>query len=617
MRSMDKTQTPVDTLMMQLPVRSSVLPRGSRCLKPIIDRLLKLDRMREVHREFSAGDYGRGLETAALELLDVRYRVSDIDHARIPPKGPLVVVANHPFGAVEGLILGALLRSVRSDVKMMVNHILRHLNLAGLKDSYIYVDPFGGPGASGRNVAPLRQTVQWVRSGGALGVFPAGEVSHLDLRKRAVTDPPWSETVARIVRRTRAQVLPVYFSGTNSLIFQVLGLIHPRVRTLMLLREVFNKRGQTIDVRVGKPIPPEKVAEFAEDPDLIEYLRMRSYILKSTRTAPDRRKVAENFLPRLSRQRVEPIAEPVDPRLIRLEVESLPVECRLVETERFWVLAASADQIPCALLEIGRLREITFRDAHEGTGRAVDLDEFDTTYLHLFLWNHESSEIVGGYRLGLADRILRHRGKRGLYTSTLFDYGSELMDRINPAIELGRSFVRPEYQRSYQPLMLLWKGIGAFLVAHPHYRTLFGPVSINNSYHAVSRQLIVAYSRKKPPTDLSRLVRGKHPIRRRRSKRNELQAACSLLHDIQDLSELVSDIEKDQKGIPILLKHYMRLGGEILAFSVDPNFSDVLDGLILVDLNKTDPKLLDRYMGKEGAVSYRQYARIPGDLACA
>jgi len=574
--------------------------------------------MIETCNGFNADEDRSGAQAAtALQLLDVRYTVSDIDRARIPVRGPLVVVANHPFGAVEGLILGDLLNSVRSDVKIMVNYILRQLDLSGLHESYIYVDPFGGSGAGRRNIVPLRETLRWVRSGGALGVFPAGEVSHLILRRRAVTDPPWSETVARIVRKTGAQVLPVFFNGRNSLLFQMLGLVHPRLRTVMLLREVFNKRGLTIDVRVGKPIPRERVAEFAGDGELLEYLRMRTYILNNRKTSPSRADAPVSLLPWLSRRRFEPVAGPVDPDLVRREVESLPARCRLVETERFWVLAVSAGQIPCTLREIGRLRELTFRDAGEGTGRALDLDAFDTHYLQLFLWSREQAEVVGGYRLGLADRIMERRGIRGLYTSTLFDYRSDFMDRINPAVELGRSFVRPEYQKSYQPLMLLWKGIGAFLAANPQYRRLFGPVSINNGYHALSRQLIVAYSRKSQPGELSRLVRGKNPIRRRRSGRREFQAACTLLHDIEELSEVVSEIERDRKGIPILLKHYMKLGGEILAFSVDPGFSDVLDGLILVDLNHTDSRLLERYMGKEGASCFRRFAAAPGDLACA
>ncbi len=612
---MESTEIRLDSLMMQLPMKSPMLQKASLCLRPVIDRILRLDRMRETYRAFLASDHDHGVEDIALGLLNVRYQVSDLDRARIPSKGPLVVVANHPFGAVEGLILGALLRSVRSDVKVMVNYILRHLDLPGLRETYIYVDPFGAEGSSRKNIGPLRETLQWVRSGGVLGVFPAGEVSHLNLRHRCITDPPWSETVARIIRKTGAQVLPVFFNGKNSPTFQILGLLHPRLRTLMLVREVFNKRHSTIEMRVGRPISGDKVAEFDSDRELLEYLRMRTYLLKNCGAAG--RRPAPLLIPRPFTAPLEPVSPPVPPEILQQEVEDLPSKCLMVESGRFCVFAASASQIPHVMQELGRLREITFRDAGEGTGRSVDLDSYDEYYLQLFLWSKDKGEVVGGYRLGPVDRILQSRGKRGLYTSTLFDYRMELLDRISPAIELGRSFVRPEYQKSYQPLMLLWKGIGAFLAASPQYRTLFGPVSINNSYHAVSRQLIVAYSRRNPPTELSRLVRGRHPIGRRPSGRRELQAACTLLHDIQDLSELVSDIEKDQKGIPILLKHYMKLGGEILAFSVDPNFSDVLDGLILVDLDKTDPRVLDRYMGREGANAFRRYPSGLAGLACA
>lgn len=612
---MENREKGFDSLMRQLPLRGPLIHRASLWLRPIMDRVLRLDRLRKTSRDFHATNTEDASEECALHLLQVRYRVSDLDRSRIPAEGPMVVVANHPFGAVEGLILGALLRSVRSDFKVMVNHLLKELDLPGLDQTFIYVDPFGERSSSRNNIGGLRESLHWVKSGGTLGVFPAGEVSHLRLRERCISDPPWSVTVARIVRKTGAQVLPVYFSGCNSPAFQVLGLIHPRLRTLMLLREIFNKQHKTIGVRVGKPIPHDKAAEFSSDREMLEYLRMRTYILKKPESP--RNRTPSPFVSKLTALSHEPIGRPVLPRTLQREVENLPGEAILVETDQFSVFGAFSSQIPQAMMEIGRLREMTFRDAGEGTGRSLDLDAFDRTYLQLFLWSKVNREIVGGYRLGLADEIVQRQGKRGLYTSTLFDYRMELLHRINPAIELGRSFVRPEYQKSYQPLMLLWKGIGAFLTVHPQYRALFGPVSINNSYHAVSRQLIVAYSRKSPTSELSRLVKGKHPIKRRGSRKKELQAACTLLRDIQDLSELISDIEKDQKGIPILLKHYMKLGGEILAFSLDPHFSDVLDGLILVDLNKTDPKLLDRYMGKEGACSFRRYGSHLRDAACA
>ena len=279
--------------------------------------------------------------------------------------------------------------------------------------------------------------------------------------------------------------------------------------------------------------------------------------------------------------------------LIAKEVHNLAKERVLVATDKFIVCTANSREIPNVLNEIGRLREITFRNAGEGTGKPVDLDRYDDYYTHLFLWSLEQEELVGAYRLGLTDEILGLHGVRGLYTNTLFDYGYELLDRISPAIELGRAFVRPEYQKSYQPLMLLWKGIGRFVCERPRYRHLFGPVSVGNDYLSISRQLILEYSRENSyRTDLAHLIRAKHPPRISPLKSGKVKSACNLVYDIRDLSELISDIEKDQKGVPILMKQYMKLGGEFLGFSIDPEFSSVLDALILVDLLRTETKTL-------------------------
>jgi len=127
------------------------------------------------------------------------------------------------------------------------------------------------------------------------------------------------------------------------------------------------------------------------------------------------------------------------------------------------------------LQEIGRLRELTFRAAGEGSGKTSDIDLFDAYYLHLFLWDREANAIVGAYRMGLADEIIMRYGKRGLYTQSLFRYGTRFLQTLNPAIELGRSFVRLEYQRSFSPLLLLWRGIGQFILRSPHYASCSVP----------------------------------------------------------------------------------------------------------------------------------------------
>ncbi|HEY6239345.1 MAG TPA: GNAT family N-acyltransferase [Burkholderiales bacterium] len=299
-----------------------------------------------------------------------------------------------------------------------------------------------------------------------------------------------------------------------------------------------------------------------------------------------------------------PIAPAIPCALLKAEIECLPAGQRLVASGNFVVQYARAAQIPWCLQEIGRLRELTFREAGEGTGKASDIDLFDAYYLHLFVWDAQAEMIVGAYRMGLADEIIERYGRRGLYTQSLFKCGPRLLETLNPAIELGRSFVRAEYQRSFSPLMLLWRGIGRFILRSPQYAVLFGPVSISNSYAALSRQLMVEFlSANNIEADLARHVK---PRQRFRSPRpsgwNEVEITS--VKDIEDLSRVIARIEGDGKGIPILLKQYLKLGGRLLGFSADGQFNDALDGLIMVDLRASEPRVLARYMGEEGAVAF-------------
>jgi putative hemolysin len=254
------------------------------------------------------------------------------------------------------------------------------------------------------------------------------------------------------------------------------------------------------------------------------------------------------------------------------------------------------------------LREATFRQVGEGTRKPIDLDRFDDYYWHLFVWNREAGQVAGAYRLGPSDEILARFGPKGFYTSQLFQWKRSFLDRIIPALELGRSFVRPEYQKTYAPLLLLWKGIGQYLLRTPQYKLLFGPVSISNGYTTASRQLMVKFlSAYRQSPELTPLVRARNPFRQRASQpsaklADELIGAT--VWGIEELSALIADVETDRKGVPVLLKQYLKLGGELVAFNIDRRFSDALDGLIVVDLRKTDARVLERYMGKAGAAQF-------------
>ena len=290
--------------------------------------------------------------------------------------------------------------------------------------------------------------------------------------------------------------------------------------------------------------------------------------------------------------------------LLKAEVEALPADQHLVTSGQFSVHCARAEQFPWCLQEIGRLRELTFRAAGEGTGKASDVDLFDACYLHLFVWDTQAGAIVGAYRMGLVDEIVARYGKRGLYTQSLFRYGDRVLQAMSPAIELGRSFVRVEYQRGFAPLMLLWRGIGEFIVRHPQYAMLFGAVSISNDYDPASCRLIVDFlSANNIEQNLARHVKPRRPFRSGKAAVYD-KAEFAALNDIEDVSRMVRQIERDSKGVPILLKQYLKLGGRLLAFSADKQFNDALDGLIMVDLRASDPRVLARYMGKEGAEAF-------------
>lgn len=544
----------------------------------------------------------------ALEALGVDYEVSSGFVSSIPREGPCILVANHPFGGIEGVILIDLLRKIRPDFAIMANSLLGRIE--ELRHHFLLVDPFGGEGSQRRNIEPLRRAVSFVRDGGLLAIFPAGTVSHLQMARREISDPEWSPIVGRIIRKTNAPVVPVFFSGTNSAAFQIAGLIHPLLRTALLPREMLRRRGSTIRLRIGKRIDQEKLHSFPHDQRLMAYLRLRTYILADPAATP-----LSNLLRRITalaspKREEQPVVKECPSAELEREIQALPKHQLLLGLQPFKVYYATAAQVPHVLQEIGRLREVTFRDAKEGTGRPTDLDRFDNYYVHLFVWDERAKLIVGAYRLGKTDSILRKLGKRGLYTSTLFKYRASFVNRLHPALELGRSFIRREYQKNYSALLLLWRGIGHYVVRNPRYRILFGPVSINSNYESVSRQLIINFLEEENfDESLSKMIKAKHPLRYTPIRGVDANTARVVVKDLKDVSELLDEIESTQKTVPVLLRQYLRMGGKLLGFNVDKSFANCLDGLLVVDLVETEPKLLERYLGKEGSQEFLDFHR--------
>jgi putative hemolysin len=375
----------------------------------------------------------------------------------------------------------------------------------------------------------------------------------------------------------------------------------------MLARELLRRRGKEISFKIGNNINYNGLRRYTEDTNLTNYLRWRTYVMGYKKKRIIKLPYAMNFS---APQRYKTIASPQSSDMCRQEIEKLPSVQKLVQSGSFIVWQALAKQIPYTLREIGRLREISFRLAGEGTGNSIDIDRFDAYYIHLFIWNEESGEIVGAYRLGQTDKILSEMGKKGLYTYTLFHSGMKFFNKLGPALEMGRSFIRPEYQKSYSSLLLLWKGIGTFITLHPEYRMLFGPVSISRDYSDLSRRLLATtLLRHSQAKDLSVLVRPRKPVRLKpirisgcNHKDHDFQP-----HDFKEVCSVVSDIEIPQRDVPVLLRQYLNLGGQLLSFNIDKNFGRVMDGLILVDLLQTERRTLERFMGREGLNSFLSY----------
>ena len=592
-------------------VRHPLLRWVLRQTHGLIEAALGLRRLNRVYERVKRRPIPGSFPHRILAAMDVRTEVTPADVARIPAEGALMVVANHPFGAVEGLALLELVRRRRPDVKVMANYILARI--PELRGEMFFVDPFGRPGSVARNVNALRQAFQWLRDGKALIVFPAGEVASFAPHAFHVRDPEWHTSLMTLARHVKAPVslLPVFVPGSASLLFHLVGKIHPRLRTLLLPREMIRLRHRTLELRVGDPIDSDKLfRRFASDADALRYLRFRTFLLVG-RVGGSRFEERMRRLTLDSEERENvPIIPPVDPIRVEAELHALPEEARLCAVDAYELYAAQGRDIPQTLREIGRLRELTFRAVGEGTGRDLDTDEFDAAYHQLILWQREKREIVGCYRLALSDVLAETAGLSALYTRTLFRFDERFLGHLpGPAVELGRSFVRPSYQRAFAPLLLLWRGVLTFLARHPRYTVLFGPVSISHDFRPTSRDLLIEHLRARCfDWRLAKWVSPRLPPKRPRFVEWRHPDYADFLRTEADVNAALAEIEEGRREMPVLIRQYLKLGGRIAAFNVDPDFGTVVDGLIIVDLLKVPPRDVIRYMGKE---LYEAYVSAP------
>ncbi|MDF1755705.1 MAG: lysophospholipid acyltransferase family protein [Verrucomicrobiales bacterium] len=543
-------------------------------------------------------DFGK-----VLSEMEIDYQFVAGDISLIPAEGPTVIVANHPFGCIDALILSDIISKVRPDSKALANYILKIF--PQLHDVIIEIDPFGGKRAATRNAASIRKAITYLKEGGLIYLFPAGEVASFQISKRKVVEKEWSQLTRKLVTDSGASVVPIHFQGRNRAIFHASGLIHPILRTLQLIREMKAGQRRSYPIRIGRPISANDLAQKEKS----EPGFLRSHVIRLGKLNPVSQRWQKGRDGKLrSPEELQPIILPIPEEDLLKEISALPPEKCIVEQGSMKVYLAEADLIPNCLREIGRLRELTFRAAGEGTGRQVDLDRYDQWYLHLFLWNEETHQIAGSYRFGPSETILPVHGPDGFYTHSLFKFRSKFFEHSGPIVEMGRSFVVAGQQRSFSSLSLLWKGIGAFLVQNPQYRYALGAVSISSSYQVLSRELIVRFlDRNHKSRQFSKMVNSTlspgdvYPEFRKKSDLSRQ------LDSIVKVNAAVSALESDGKGIPVLFRQYLKFETTILGFNVDEDFSGVIDGLILVDFLKTDPVIGHKLLGKGSIDAVRSY----------
>jgi len=529
-----------------------------------------------------------------LDILGIDYQVMRGSLNNVPSSGATVIVANHPLGCVEGVILAELLLTIRSDIQILANQYLK--TVPELDKLFIGVDVFETQDAKHSNMRALRSANKHLSNGGLLLMFPAGEVSQLvDRKKGKLEDKEWSRSVSSLIRKNKAVTVPIFINGQNSRRFYMAGKIHPLLRTLMLGRELLNKKEERISIAIGDTIKYKEINNL-DDKKLVNYLRLNTYLLNKSEKCRQHDSFHE--------QATEPVAAALSHESVQLDLDGLPKNAHLLSSNEFDVYCTDSKHIPSLMHEIGRLRELSFRQVGEGTGKALDLDKFDHKYLQLFVWDKEKHRLVGAYRLGLVDKVTKNDGVNALYSTTLFHYNQRFLDRMNQgnAIEMGRSVIAKEYQKSMSALLLLWRGIATFAYRNPQYTHLFGPVSISNNYSHEARQLLAeTMTLHHYDAESAKCVTASNPLKNKNTSWNT--SLLTALGDLQLLSRVIDRVDTG-KGIPVLLRQYLGLNGKLVCFNVDPAFNDALDGLIVVDLRKVPQKTLSRYMGLEESDVY-------------
>jgi putative hemolysin len=565
--------------------------------------ILRFNKLNKIYEQI-ASKSGIEFIDEIIRVLEFNIELDPQELKRVPASGPLIVVANHPFGGFDSLLLIKYLSLVRSDVKVIGNFLLQKVN--PVTDFFINSDfPDSRQNTDcGSHSAETTEVINHLRNGGILCLFPAGELSTYGTFE-SITDQVWQFPVVKFIKKSRVPVLPVYFQVTHSRLFHLLAKIHPTLHQVRLSSELLSKKHKNLKIRIGNAIKVEEQDKFCDIYQFGRFIRAKTYSMESKLEV--KRFFNYNLKPQI---KPEPVIEPVPKEFLLSEIQKIRQQHILFNLKNYTVYCAPSAEIPHVLNEIGRLREITFREVGEGTNRSIDIDEFDLYYNQMFIWDEDEERIVGAYRIGKGKEIMEQYGKRGFYLHSLFRIDDNFSPVLNESLELGRSFVIKDYQRKPMPLFLLWKGILYFLLKNPEYRYLIGPVSISNNYSKISKSLIIRFiMRNHLDWKNARYVKPRNSFKFKTDNPDINILMENMNRDINRLDKTIGDLDELNSGLPVLLKKYIRQNAKIVAFNIDPKFNNCLDGLIILDVNDV-PKNTIEALSKEandGSILERFY----------
>jgi len=566
--------------------------------------VLRFNKLNKIYEQIASKD---GIEfiDEIINILEFKIEFDENELKKIPEEGPLIVVANHPFGGFDGLLLIKYLSGIRPDVKVIGNFLLQKVD--PVSDYFISNNPFDKKQVNKKisNYRGITEAINHIKNKGVLCIFPAGDLSTYGTFDN-ITDQVWQFPAVKFVKKARVPVVPVLFQGTNTRLFHLFAKIHPSLRHVRLPSELLNKRHKTIKIRIGSPVSIEEQDKFNDVYQFSRFIRAKTYSMESSL------EVKRFFNYNLKAySRPQPIIDQVPREMIMKEIQKIRDDYTLFNIKDYTAFCVPAKNIPNILNEIGRLREITFRDVGEGTNHYIDIDEFDLYYNQMFIWDEKNNKLVGAYRIGKGKDILDQYGKRGFYLHSLFRISDDFKPVLKESLELGRSFVIKEYQRRPMPLFLLWKGILYFLLKNPEYRYLIGPVSISNNYSKISKDLIIKFiMRNHFNWKMARFVKPRKSYKFRSDNPDINILMENMGHDINRLDKAIGDMDELNSGLPVLLKKYIKLNSKIIAFNVDPKFNNSLDGLIVLDVYDV-PKNTIESLSKEandGSILERFYS---------